>query len=132
MKVDEATRVLRAYEKHREQVTDEELAEAVSTVLDYLHGEKGRTVHELKLSTNFCDAVYSGIKTFELRKNDRGFQTGDLIRFTPIKFDETEPAARFPSHPICGKLYEITYILSGWGLSPDCVALGIREATNDL
>lgn len=130
MKIDEAACVLRVYEKHREQVTDEEMTEAVSAVLDYLHGEKGRTVHELKLSLNFCDAVYAGIKTFELRKNDRGFQTGDLIRFTPVKFDESELAARFPEHPVQKKLYEITYILNGWGLNPDCVALGIKEKTD--
>ena len=37
--------------------------------------------HDLKLSIEFCDAVLSGEKTFEVRKNDRGFQTGDLIRF---------------------------------------------------
>lgn len=39
--------------------------------------------HDLKLSIEFCDAVLSGEKTFEVRKNDRGFQTGDLIRFIP-------------------------------------------------
>lgn len=39
--------------------------------------------HNLKLSIEFCDAVLSGEKTFEVRKNDRGFQTGDLIRFIP-------------------------------------------------
>lgn len=39
--------------------------------------------HNLKLSIDFCDAVLSGEKTFEVRKNDRGFQTGDLIRFIP-------------------------------------------------
>lgn len=127
MKIDEATCILRVYEKSRNQVTEEEMVEAVSTVLDYLQYEQARTVHELKLSTNFCDAVYNGTKTFELRKNDRGFQTGDLIRFTPVKFDEADLASRFPKHPIQGKLYEITYILSGWGLSPETVALGIKE-----
>ena len=127
MKIDEAECILRVYEKNRNQVTEDEMSEAVSTVLDYLQYEQARTVHELKLSTNFCDAVYNGVKTFELRKNDRGFQTGDLIRFTPVKFDETDPASRFPEHPIQGKLYEITYVLSGWGLSPETVALGIKE-----
>ena len=28
--------------------------------------------HNLKLSIEFCDAVLSGEKTFEVRKNDRG------------------------------------------------------------
>ena len=130
MKINEAEHVLRIYEVNRDGVTDNEMSDAVSTVLDYMTGEKHRTIHELKLSMNFCDAVYSGIKTFELRKNDRGFQTGDLIRFTPVKFDENDPVARFPEHPISGKLYEITYVLSGWGLNPDCVAFGIKEKSD--
>ena len=28
------------------------------------------------------------------------------------------------------KLYEITHVLTGWGLEPGYVALGIREAAN--
>lgn len=109
-----------------------EAKEAIQIALDCMEeGRPGRVTHDLKLSLNFCDAVYTGAKTFELRKNDRGFQTGDLIRFTPIKFDESDPAGRFPEHPISRKLYEITYVLNGWGLSPDCVALSIREVGKD-
>lgn len=32
--------------------------------------------HNLKLSIDFCDAVLSKQKTFEVRKNDRGFSDG--------------------------------------------------------
>lgn len=132
MKLEEAKSILRAWLlcNDHDNSADSDTAEAVMTVLDYVdEGREGRTIHELKLSMHFCDAVYSGLKTFELRKNDRGYQTGDLVRFTPIKFDETNPSDRFPDHPIRKKMYEITYILSGWGLNPDCVAFGIREVT---
>ena len=127
MKLEEAKQVLNRWlANHPESDT----TEAVVTLLDYAEeGREGRTTHDLKLSLNFCDPVYNGLKTFELRKNDRGYQTGDLIRFTPIKFDESDPVERYPDHPIRSKLYEITYIISGWGLQPDCVALGIREVT---
>ena len=105
--------------------------DALNTALDYMNeGPPGRVVHELKLGWNFCDAVYSGRKTFELRKNDRGFQTGDRIRFTPIRFEANDHTERYPAHPIQEKLYEITYILNGWGLNPDVVALAIREVTD--
>ena len=105
--------------------------DALNTALDYMNeGPPGRVVHELKLGWNFCDAVYSGRKTFELRKNDRGFQTGDRIRFTPIRFETNDAVDRYPPHPIQEKLYEITYILNGWGLTQDCVALAIREVTD--
>lgn len=37
--------------------------------------------HELKTWDTYWRALAEGRKTFELRQNDRGFQTGD----TPIK-----------------------------------------------
>ena len=32
--------------------------------------------HNIKLSYLFADAVYEGLKTFEIRENDRGYQAG--------------------------------------------------------
>ena len=36
-------------------------------------------IHELKLDTFYFDDVKSGVKTFEIRKNDRDYQVGDLL-----------------------------------------------------
>lgn len=36
-------------------------------------------VHEIKLNTEFFDDVLSGVKTFEIRKNDREYRIGDLL-----------------------------------------------------
>lgn len=79
--------------------------------------------HDLKLNIEFCNAVLSGEKTFEVRKNDRGFQTGDLIRFIPTDGTIREHA----KHEISGHTYKITYILNGWGIKNGYVVLGIRE-----
>lgn len=84
------------------------------------------TTHELKLSCYFADAVYEGRKTFELRRNDRGYQTGDRIRFRVVNRGGTTEEEVYPDHPILGVEYEIIYMLSGWGLNNDMVALGIR------
>lgn len=35
--------------------------------------------HELKIIPPFYDDVKSGVKTFEVRRNDRNFQVGDLL-----------------------------------------------------
>ena len=36
-------------------------------------------IHELKLWTEYFDCVEQGKKTFEIRKNDRGFRDGDTL-----------------------------------------------------
>lgn len=43
-----------------------------------------RTVHYLKLDYKYCDDVYNCYKRFELRKNDRNYEQGDIIRFIPV------------------------------------------------
>ena len=85
-----------------------------------------KTVHELKIQEKFADAVYVGDKTFELRYNDRGYQKGDLIKFTAV--DEMSLKTY---HPINYLLYEITYVINGWGLKEEYVALAIREVKGD-
>lgn len=37
-------------------------------------------VHELKILPEYYDAVRCGDKRFEIRKNDRNFHTGDILR----------------------------------------------------
>lgn len=79
-------------------------------------------LHKLKLNIEFCDAVFSGEKTFEVRYNDRGYQTGDRIKFIPI--DSHGDIVR---HKIAKTEYEITYILNGWGIKNGYVVLAIKE-----
>lgn len=95
------------------------------------------TTHYIKLKEQFCDAVLSGEKPFEIRKNDRQFQKGDHIKFLPV--NETGEllfidGKEVPSvdHPITDKEYEITYVFSGWVIPQDYVVLGIKEAKNNV
>ena len=37
-------------------------------------------IHELKTEQPYFNLIWSGIKKFELRKNDRDFQIGDVLR----------------------------------------------------
>lgn len=83
--------------------------------------------HDLKLSIFFCDAVYNGRKSFEVRRNDRGFQTGDHIKFIPIKPGTTKQEDMYPDHPIKTQEYVITYMLNGWGIENGYVVLGIKK-----
>jgi hypothetical protein len=60
--------------------------------------------HNLKTLSQYFHRVESGEKPFEVRKNDRDFQTGDLVYLED--FDGTN----FSGKKILGK---ITYILQG-------------------
>ena len=79
-------------------------------------------IHKLKLDIEFCDAVFNGEKTFEVRLNDRGYQTGERIKFTPI-----DSHGVIIEHKIAKTEYEITYILNGWGIKNGYVVLAIME-----
>lgn len=43
-----------------------------------------RQHHELKTETSYFQAVVSGIKKFELRKNDRNFQQFDMVTLKEV------------------------------------------------
>lgn len=41
--------------------------------------ENGQKVHQIRLGASFFDDVCSGKKSFEIRKNDRGYKEGDIL-----------------------------------------------------
>ena len=80
-------------------------------------------IHELKTLPQYFNAVRSGAKTFEVRKNDRNFQTWDMVilkEFIPSKgFGE----GRYSGNEI---LAFITYILDNEEyLQPGFVVLAL-------
>ena len=86
-------------------------------------------IHKIKLQKEFADAVLSGDKCFEIRKNDRGYQKGDKVQFKVMDgiYEYYLPYIENHKHPLSEKLYEITYVISGWGLENGFVVFGIRE-----
>ena len=81
-------------------------------------------VHKIKIRESFANAVNCGDKTFEVRNNDRGYQKGDLINFV-VLYDSD--GCEMISHPLMEKMFEITYVLSGWGIEDGYVVFGIKE-----
>ena len=88
-------------------------------------------LHELKIKHKYLTKVTCGIKTFELRKNDRDYQVGDLIRFIDIG-----PIIPINDKLFCEEridydtLYKITYILKDvpeYGLEEGYCILGIKK-----
>ena len=79
------------------------------------------TTHNLKIMKEFADAVYNGLKTFEIRRDDRGYKPGQHITFRVIE-DLKEI-----DHPLNNTRWVITYILSSPYLAEGHVALAIRR-----
>lgn len=84
--------------------------------------------HELKILEPYADAIIQGRKRFDVRRNDRGFNAGDTVRFRVLDRDWMQPIL---SHNLNRKLWRITYVHSGFGLQPDFVVFGIEEIRNN-
>lgn len=75
--------------------------------------------HRLKLAKMFFDAVDTGKKSFELRKNDRNYQIGDILELHEMSNGEET-----------GRVTEkqVIYILEGFkGLEEGYCILGLEE-----
>ncbi len=91
------------------------------------------TEHKLKCWPVYFDAVASGEKNFEVRRDDRGFQKDDILdlrRFDPktqSDWDFEHLPGAFPSIR-----KRITWILTGgqFGIEPGYVVLGLGEIAN--
>lgn len=88
--------------------------------------------HHIKTMAQYYDAVEDGTKTFEVRKDDRGYQKGDVLvlhRFTLEELNQLEAGELWPLRPAPNLRCEITYILTGGqhGIEPGYVVLGIKR-----
>lgn len=91
--------------------------------------ENARTVHELKTLAPYWDAVERGDKTFEVRRDDRGFQRGDILKLKRIdpKKDLSNHDLFLDIAPTITK--RISYVLTGGqlGIEPGFVVLGLAD-----
>ena len=87
-------------------------------------------LHELKILHEYLVDVDLGKKTFELRKNDRDYQVGDLIRFIDIREDDSTAKNQIEPNIDENTLYRITYVLKDvekYGLDKDYCILAIKK-----
>ena len=85
------------------------------------------TTHRLNVFAKYADAIMSGAKTFEIRKNDWGYEVGDKIVFDVVT-NEGYAVGAAARHPLGGATYRIDYILDDFeGLAQKYVALAIHQ-----
>lgn len=92
--------------------------------MQQLPSQQEKKVHDVKLGVTFFDDVKTGRKTFELRKNDRGYKEGDTIVLHEYKDGAT--TGRTITKKIAYMLEDFTGLEDGY-----CI-LGLGEVEETL
>lgn len=92
--------------------------------MQQLPSQQEKKVHDVKLGATFFDDVKTGRKTFELRKNDRGYKEGDTIVLHEYKNGAT--TGRTITKKIVYMLEDFTGLEDGY-----CI-LGLGEVEETL
>lgn len=84
-------------------------------------------IHRLKTWPVFFNRVYSGQKRFEVHRNDRDFQTGDILRLQ--EFDPDKQAFTDRTYDVV-----IDYILHGgqFGIQKGFCVMGISPSYRSI
>ncbi len=89
------------------------------------------TSHHLKTLPAYWDAIARGDKLFEVRKDDRAFQAGDILVLERYDADDRrDPLAHFQTMSL-QRL--VTFVLRGgqFGVEPGYVVLSLRDISGD-
>ena len=84
-------------------------------------------VHYLKIKPEYYKDIECGLKTFELRKNDRDFQVGDILMLIKLDSEGNE------TDQVIKK--KVNYILKDcpqYGLKEGYAILGITDTGNRI
>jgi ASC-1-like (ASCH) protein len=87
-------------------------------------------MHELKTDPEPFDAVSRGEKTFEIRKDDRGFKVGDTLLLRRTKFTGEQMHFGDPlEYTGEQETFRVTHILRGpvYGLADGWVIMSLGE-----
>ncbi len=108
---EEQDRIDRETKKKLQEQEDQKRMEALPSSIG-----QGNKIHEVKIGASFYDDAASGRKPFELRKNDRDYKAGDILKM--LEFQDGEYTGR--------ALYAgITYVLEDYtGLEDGYCILG--------
>jgi hypothetical protein len=84
-----------------------------------------KKIHELKTWCEPFEAVWSGLKTYEIRKNDRGFQHGDTLCLREWDRHTEQYTGRVVTA-------EVGFATEGtWGLPPDLCVMSLLTVVRE-
>lgn len=80
-------------QNHIDKETEQKLQEqADEEKMSVLPSDSGQQVHQIRLAKDYFADVAAGVKSFELRKNDRGYKVGDILEL--LEFSEGRNTGR--------------------------------------
>ena len=89
------------------------------------------TEHVLKTLPDYWHAIERGEKTFEVRRDDRGFQKGDVLVLRRLRksFGGVWVEDRSPDNSPYDLRFAVTYVLTGgqFGVEPGYVVMALRR-----
>lgn len=92
-------------------------------------GEEPHVIHDLKVWPEFFEALHAGKKTFEVRKNDRRFELGDLLHLQ--EWNPQDAMTSSGRHGYTGReiTKRVTYVMHGgkFGLAEGFVVMGLGD-----
>ena len=91
---------------------------------DHFCSRRSALIHKIKIHKSYADAIVEGRKTFEVRLNDRGYNTGDFVQFQVV--EQRLSVLCDTSHKLNDMQFVITYVYSGKGLDSEYVVFGIK------
>ncbi len=75
-------------------------------------GGDGQQIHKIRIGTSFFADAYSNIKSFELRKNDRGYKAGDILEM--MEFEDGRYTGRMVRKLVTYMLEDYTGLEDGY------------------
>jgi hypothetical protein len=85
--------------------------------------------HKLKCWDVYYDAIDQGDKTFDVRRDDRGFQKGDILILQRWERDRNNYTRHISDNTPYETRRKVKYILTGgqFGIEPGFVVLGLSR-----
>lgn len=86
--------------------------------------------HNIKVWSEYWESLSSGEKTFEVRRDDRGYQKGDILVLEKYNREECRHERLYSTNAKITMRRKITFILTGgqFGIEPGFVVMGLKKA----
>lgn len=95
--------------------------------VSHLHSIGSPASHVVKTWPPYFEDICSGAKTFEVRRNDRGYAVGDILDL--VEYDPKDGASYGLHHSGRNTFKRVTYILPGgqFGIEPGYIVMALAD-----